>query len=137
VDAFDSASAQAIAKSQAAFRNNAVKSGLIFIKTHYSTLPQVIKDLETRGLSLVEYVDIFDGAKLAVEKVSGDVGKKIQTKLKDVLARNPGIQTIMDVAVIHREGVGTTPLTIKQTSALKSAPVTSCETNYSSSYIRV
>jgi hypothetical protein len=137
VDAFDSASAQAIAKSQAAFRNNAVKSGLIFIKTHYSTLPQVIKDLETRGLSLVEYVDIFEGAKLAVEKVSGDVGKKIQTKLKDVLARNPGIQTIMDVAVIHREGVGTTPLTIKQTSALKSAPVTSCETNYSSSYIRV
>jgi hypothetical protein len=137
VDAFDSASAQAIAKSQAAFRNNAVKSGLIFIKTHYSTLPQVIKDLETRGLSLVEYVDIFEGAKLAVEKVSGDVGKKIQTKFKDVLARNPGIQTIMDVAVIHREGVGTTPLTIKQTSALKSAPVTFCETNYSSSYIRV
>jgi hypothetical protein len=86
---------------------------------------------------LVEYVDIFEGAKLAVEKVSGDVGKKIQTKFKDVLARNPGIQTIMDVAVIHREGVGTTPLTIKQTSALKSAPVTSCETNYSSSYIRV
>jgi hypothetical protein len=38
VDVFDSASAQAIAKSQAAFRNNAVKSGLIFIKTHYSTL---------------------------------------------------------------------------------------------------
>jgi hypothetical protein len=137
VDAFDSASAQAIAKSQAAFRNNAVKSGLIFIKTHYSTLPQVIKDLETRGLSLVEYVDNFEGAKLAVEKVSGDVGKKIQTKFKDVLARNPGIQTIMDVAVIHREGVGTTPLTIKQTSALKSAPVTFCETNYSSSYIRV
>jgi hypothetical protein len=137
VDAFDSASAQAIAKSQAAFRNNAVKRGLIFIKTHYSTLPQVIKDLETRGLSLVEYVDIFEGAKLAVEKVSGDVGKKIQTKFKDVLARNPGIQTIMDVAVIHREGVGTTPLTIKQTSALKSAPVTFCETNYSSSYIRV
>jgi hypothetical protein len=78
-----------------------------------------------------------NGAKLAVEKVSGDVGKKIQTKFKDVLARNPGIQTIMDVAVIHREGVGTTPLTIKQTSALKSAPVTFCETNYSSSYIRV
>jgi hypothetical protein len=35
---------------------------------------------------LVEYVDIFEGAKLAVEKVSGDVGKKIQTKLKDWLA---------------------------------------------------
>jgi hypothetical protein len=89
---------QLLHRPQAAFRNNAVKSGLIFIKTHYSTLPQV-KDLETRGLSLVEYVDNFEGAKLAVEKVSGDVGKKIQTKLKDVLAGNPGIQTIMDVAV--------------------------------------
>jgi hypothetical protein len=85
-------------------------------------------------LSLVEYVDIFEGAKLAVEKVSGDVGKKIQTKLKDVLARNPGIQTIMDVAVIHREGVGTTPLTIKQTSALKFAPVTSCDVERSFSH---
>jgi hypothetical protein len=90
---------QLLHRPEAAFRNNAVKSGLIFIKTHYSTLPQVIKDLETRGLSLVEYVDNFEGAKLAVEKVSGDVGKKIQTKLKDVLAGNPGIQTIMDVAV--------------------------------------
>jgi hypothetical protein len=135
VDGFDSASAQAIANSQAAFRNNAVKRGLIFIKTHYSTLPQVIKDLETRGLSLVEYVDIFEGAKLAVEKVSGDVGKKIQTKLKDVLARNPGIPTIMDVAVIHREGVGT-PLTIKQTSALKFAPVTSCDVERSFSHYK-
>jgi hypothetical protein len=135
VDAFDSASAQAIAKSQAAFRNNAVKSGLIFIKTHYSTLPQV-KDLETRGLSLVEYVDIFEGAKLAVEKVSGDVGKKIQTKFKDVLARNPGIHTIMDLAVIHREGVGTTLLTIKQTSSLKFAPVTSCDVERSFSHYK-
>jgi hypothetical protein len=85
---------------------------------------------------MVEYVDIFEGAKLAVEKVSGDVGKKIQTKLKDVLARNPGIQTIMDVAVIHREGVGTTPLTIKQTSALKFAPVTSCDVERSFSHYK-
>lgn len=127
VNSFDRASSQFIAKSQDAFQDAQVKSGLIFIKANYAKLPDAIENLESRGLSLVESTKIYNNAKLSIENVTGLMGQKVNTKLKAVINKNPGLEKIMEAAKIHEGMAGNLELNITQTAALKYAPVTSCE----------
>lgn len=127
VNTFESSTPQAISKSQAAFSNAAVKSGLIFIKTHYSDLPEAITKLEKSGVSLADSLRNFEEIKLKITNVPGNAGGKICKKLNNVVEKNPDLNCLVEVKKIHEGEPKTTQFSTEEACCLKYAPVTSCD----------
>jgi hypothetical protein len=83
--------------------------------------------LEAQGLTLAESLDILAEVKTSISKAAGAVGQAIQTKLGLVLNKNPGIEKMIDVAKVLTGGEAQTGLAPGMISAMKFAPLTSCD----------
>ncbi|KAL4088528.1 hypothetical protein QTP88_023622 [Uroleucon formosanum] len=73
---------------------------LIFIYSNYGFLPTKIKQLETQGVKLSKTIKEITQTKKKIEEVSSEVGVAIKKKLRYVLEKNRGFETMMKISMI-------------------------------------
>jgi len=91
----DPIDAVSIKKAQNLVNQRSMEPNLIFIDSNYGFLPTKIKQLETQGVELSKTIKEITQTKKKIEEVSSEVGVAIQKKLRYVLEKNRGFETMM------------------------------------------
>ena len=139
VEGFEESANLAISKAKSALNDPSTAHRLSFIRAHFGNLPRLIEKLEAFGLEVTKAVALIDGLKEQSESWPGPIGEQIRKKLDAVLLRNPGWQTIQNVARILQGEECTEQLdelTPAYVAALKYVPVVSCDVERSFSRLK-
>ncbi|KAL4142915.1 hypothetical protein QTP88_005305 [Uroleucon formosanum] len=96
----DPIDAVSIKKAQNLVNQRSMEPNLIFIDSNYGFLPTKIKQLETQGVKLSKTIKEITQTKKKIEEVSSEVGVAIQKKLRYVLEKNRGFETMMKISMI-------------------------------------
>lgn len=136
----NSEDATSIVKVQELIDNQTLKCNLIHIKANFRSLPESIKLLETSGLPLKDSIKIVVDLQEKIQQSNSRIGKALQTKLKMVLEKNIGFETLNTISkLIDGTESDTTDLpddfNIDDITFMKFAPITSVDVERSfSSY---
>lgn len=95
----DPIDAVSIKKAQMLVNQRSMEPNLICIDSNYGFLPAKIK-LETQGVKLSETIEEITQTKKKIEEVSSEVGVAIQKKLRYVLEKNRGFETMLKISMI-------------------------------------
>ncbi|PSN40650.1 hypothetical protein C0J52_15754, partial [Blattella germanica] len=90
VQGFDGEAAVAITEAKEVLSSPSIKGDLAYIKANFGNIPVAITKLETRGILLLEAIDIVTKVQQSLGKVVGEVGEAVASKVTKVLNRNPG-----------------------------------------------
>jgi len=124
--------ATAIAKVQDLIDNQTLKCNLIYIKTNFSSLPESINRLETSDLSLKDSIKIVVDFRQKIQQSKNEIGIAIQNKLKMVLEKNTGFETLSKISKIIDGNESDTAhfpdeFNIDDITYMKFAPITSVD----------
>lgn len=123
--------ASSIKCAQDMLNNPLLYSDLIFIKSNFEKLYLIIKRLEDASMPLKKSFELFERAKTLIKNTPGELGEEIQTKLKQVLKRNPDFKTIKKINKLLNLTSGThiEVFNIPKENIIKYkyAPLTSCD----------
>ncbi|CAI6360338.1 unnamed protein product [Macrosiphum euphorbiae] len=122
----------AIKKTVELIDSKNLQNNLAFISTNFGFLVDTISKLETSKMPLTESLEIVDNAIKQLERVPGEIGVLTNSKLKNVLEKNTGFNTVMSIRDIL---LNKTPnnkyseieYTPKEIMCMKYAPVTSVD----------
>lgn len=128
----DPTEASCIKNAQIAAGNIRIKLDLAFIKANFSCIPDAILKLEAKGLHVAEAIAIFKSVRLHLEKIQR---KDFLNKYVQVLNKNEGLTVLSQISCIIENGADALQnknefiesLHPDIISALKYAPVTSCD----------
>ncbi|KAL4113960.1 hypothetical protein QTP88_017506 [Uroleucon formosanum] len=139
---FDPIDAISIKKTQNLVNQRSMEPNLIFIDSNYGFLPTKIKQLETQGVKLSKTIKEITQTKKKIEEVSSEVGVAIQKKLRCVLEKNRGFETMMKISMIltgDSESMDGLPeeLTGDDLKFYKYAPMTSTDVERSFSRYKI
>lgn len=123
----ESFQAASIKISKNLFASSNLSQHLAYIKSNFFILPHAITKLEAQGLTLAEQLDILAEVKEAIAKAAGPVGEAIQNKLDQVLSKNPGLAKMIEIAKVLTGKEADLDMAPNMISALKFAPMTSCD----------
>lgn len=142
LDKLDSIEAKSIAKAKKTIADPEIKSELAFIKNHFERLPDVIKSLEERGLSLGDAIRKFTSVQAWLQAIRNRKG--LLQKFEYVRDRNKGLALLEKIAHILEEGTQKEKddfidqYSPEELQAFSHAPITSCDVERSFSvYNRV
>lgn len=127
VNEFDEEDSLSIKAAQCVFKEKGIKEDLAYIDAHFTFVVDTIQQLEASSLSLCQSMSLFLSAKKRLEEAPGKHASKICEKLKNVLSRNPGYETISSVYNVLSGNGGTVPkeFNVDMVAQFKYAPVTS------------
>ena len=114
-----------------------VKNNLSFIKTYFSRIPFVIKNLEAQGLQLSESLDLLESIR---DNLASLDDKQFLLKFEKVMKRNKGFESLHIICnIIFKNSTSSNEYTNKlsplELSFFKYCPVTSADVERSfSSY---
>lgn len=91
VQSFDANHAISIKAAQEVLKNEQLVNDLVYIQTHFQYLPEIMKKIETRGMSLTESMDIITNTVENIKKVPGKYGKKSYFQIKFSLKKKSWI----------------------------------------------
>ncbi len=72
------------------------------MSVNYDFLPESIRRLEERGLSLSEQLEILEDAAMRIRTVKGDTGERITNKLESILRNNTGLSELQYIDRVLR-----------------------------------
>lgn len=129
VDSFDSEDAQSIANAQPLFADAQIRAELVYIKAHFSSIPFVIKKLETQGLCLIDSLKLVDTVKRSLQGLSRP---EFHNKMTAVIHRNKGFKKLVEIGAMLEKGAKPTDDYVKklsphEVSLFKYCPVTSSD----------
>lgn len=127
-------SAVSVERAKELFKDQEVHRQLIYIKSHFKTLVEAIKKLETVGLCLTESLAILDSTKISLSSAGGEVAKLALLKLDSVLIKNPGYQYLNNIRKLLN-GENSDIEIDGDWAIFKYAPVTSCDVERSFSWL--
>ncbi|KAL4126677.1 hypothetical protein QTP88_010886 [Uroleucon formosanum] len=93
----DPEAAMAIKKTVELIDSKNLQNNLSFISTNFGFLVDTISKLETSKMPLTESLEIVDNAIKQLERVPGEIGVLTNSKLKNVLEKNTGFNTVMSI----------------------------------------
>lgn len=103
---------------------------MAYIKSNYCFLSHNIKALENPSTSLNENLKIIEGIEKKVSEAEGPVAEIAKQKLKYILDKNKGFDTLKTINKVLSgsfEGTADVPYTISELGVFKCAPITSCD----------
>lgn len=128
VEKLDPDEAQCIKSAQDALKQKTIKEDLIFIHTNLKCITEAISKLETKGLKLVDSVNLVEEV---YSKLSRLKNKKFGAKMNCVLQKNCGYQQLKNIADVLQHNTElneeSNVLTVKEIANLKYAPIVSCD----------
>jgi hypothetical protein len=78
----------------------AIEAALAFIKANFSSLREGIKCLQEKGAMREESLALVKKITSDLEKVPGGLGKMVSRKMKSVLDKNSGYETLCSISRI-------------------------------------
>lgn len=142
VNSLDKEEAISIKNAQKYFADLSLAANLVFIKSNFGFIPDVMTSLEVKHMPLSDAVKIIEDVFLKLNQVPGTVGKMIQGKMNDVLEKNEGYQTLAQISKILT-GEETSMVRIPENLSLgdlayfKYAPINSVDVERSFSMFKV
>ncbi len=111
---------------------------LAFIQANFSFLPQTIVKLQKSGLPLVESLAIVSEAEEKINALPEPVGLPYKGKVRDVLAKNPGLETLRMVGKVLQLGTAELPAGMQpcDVANLKFVPIVSVDVERSFSQFK-
>jgi len=100
VDSLDKEDAISIENSQKYFSEASLAANLVFIKSHFGFLPDTIASLEAKNILLSHTIDVMQNVSLKLSQVPGPIGKIVKEKMNDVLKKNIGYQSLIQISNI-------------------------------------
>lgn len=106
---------------------------LICVSSNFGFLATKLKELENPNLSLHESLFILDGVKKKIDESVGPRAEIVKTKISKVLENNLGLDfmrqayQILNGSIIEPNNLVTNKLKPSEITALKFAPLTSCD----------
>jgi len=94
VNSMDKEEPISIENAQKYYSDLSLVANLVFIKSNFGFIPDVMTSLEEKNMPLSDAIKIIEDVFLKLNQVPGTVGKMIQEKMNDVLHENEGYQTI-------------------------------------------
>ena len=92
--------ARTIEAAQEQFSLIEMEGQLAFIKANFSSLTEGIQCLQEKGAALEDSLALVKKIASDLEKVSGDIGKMVSRKMKSVLDKNSGYETLCSISRI-------------------------------------
>jgi hypothetical protein len=132
VDSMKTEDARAIEVAQEQFSCTEMEGRLAFIKANFSSLTEGIKCLQEKGATLEDSLALVKRIASDLEKVSGDIGKMVSRKMKSVLDKNSGHETLCRISgILIGESFSTLniveELTARDLVHFKYAPIVSAD----------
>lgn len=90
VNSLDAEEAISIKNAQKYFADHNLAANLVFIKSNFGFIPDVMTGLEAKNIPLSDAIKIIDNVFLKLNQIPGTVGKMVQEKINDVLEKNQG-----------------------------------------------
>lgn len=100
INNFDDDDAVSIKKAKQYLADKSIETQLIFIKSNFGFLPDLITKLEKQGVSLADAISTVEEAKEKLINIRGEMGKKIKIKTEAVFTKNRGYQTLTKISNI-------------------------------------
>ena len=141
VNSLDAEEAISIKNAQKYFADHSLAANLVFIKSNFGFIPDVMTGLEAKNIPLSDAIKI-DNVFLKLNQVPGTVGRMVQEKINDVLEKNQGYQTLTQISKIL-SGEETSMVGIPENLSLgdlayfKYAPINSVDVERSFSIFKV
>jgi Protein of unknown function (DUF 659) len=126
VDTFDPQDSSAVKACQKTLRNSHLPGQLASILAHYYRIKTAIIQLEGAHLSLESSLKIIEELEDNLP-LSGGIAEEIRHRLKLVLSKNSGYQTMINISKVLAGEPSAIKLTPAEISLFKFAPVTSCD----------
>lgn len=130
LESLNSADAKCVKEAQDAMKEQQLFIDLLFIRNHFSMLPEVIVKLESKEMRLTESMEIFLRFKHDIEAVPGNIGTIVSNKLNLVLSKNPAYKDFCGLASIFNkttENPDNVSIDKKYWDKFIYAPVSSCD----------
>jgi Protein of unknown function (DUF 659) len=89
-----------IGKVQDLMADRNLECNLAYIKSNFGTLPETIIRLELSGRTLADSIQIVTEFQNKIQEIKNERGKIVQLKLKNVLEKNTGFNTICNISKI-------------------------------------
>lgn len=80
---------------------------LTYIQSNFRCLPVNITKLESSGLALFESIEVVNNTRETLKMASGKIGKEINDKFQNVIEKNIGFKTLVQISKIHSGEVNT------------------------------
>ncbi|XP_022180013.1 uncharacterized protein LOC111040403 [Myzus persicae] len=142
VYSLDKEEAISIKNAQKYFFDPSLAANLVFIKSNFGFIPDVMTSLEAKNIPLSDAIKLIEDVFFKLNLVPGTVGKMIQEKMNDVLEKNKGYQTLVQISKIL-SGEETSMVRIPENLSLgdlayfKYAPINSVDVERSFSIFKV
>lgn len=125
---FDEEDSAAVKTAKELLERGNLKTDLVFLAANYGFFSKSIKKLETNGLELAAYIDIVNDAEIKVSSIDCKIGRKIKTKMSNVLEKNRGFKTLKEISsCLSGQNSTVNEYTVSEIIAFKFAPITSVE----------
>lgn len=131
VSMLDSEHAASISKGKEIFERPNIKSALSYIVSNFSFLGESISKLENTKIPLSESIQIIDLSISKINESEGPIAELLKNKMNVVLNKNSGLKTIKCIrnilCGIVDEDTMELNLSPSEITAMKYAPITSCD----------
>ena len=121
VNLFNAEEAASIKTAQEIFAKDSVRCDIAFIKANFCFLCKEILYLETKSLRLADSLRCIESVEEKLNLVSGPIGSAVFKKLRFVLDKNSGLNTIKQLSAI----INFANLSPNDIAAYRFAPITS------------
>lgn len=131
VRTLDPEDAASIATAQETFQNPTLKNDLNLIRISFSKIPQVITELESAEMPLVDAIKLIDDFALDMRALSSRRLLPIKTKTINVFEKNTGLKQLKQISDMLRGNIGANDtfdrLSADDVANLRFAPIVSTE----------
>lgn len=131
VNYFDDNDAVSIKNSKEYFSDQNIETQLVFIKSNFGFLPDLITRLEKQEIPLVDSISIVEEAKEKLITINGEMGKTIKIKIESVLSNNKGYQAVLKISEMLNGKEDTLGLpedwSLYYLTCMKNCPITSVD----------
>ncbi len=116
-----------VANVKSVLKSRTLPSDLAFINSYLHSLPEAIKKLETRGLSLNSQLAIVEDVRSQVSRIPGSRGGILKKKCDYIFTKNAGLSILIDVNDSFLHATSPPAMSPAILSSLTYAPLVSVE----------
>lgn len=132
INSFNDNDAVAIKNSKKYLSDQNIEAQLVFIKSNFGFLPDLIIKLEKQEIPLTYSIFIVEEAREKLIKINGEMGKVIKIKIESILLKNKGYRAVFKISDIlngKKEDTDGLPedLSLNDLTHFKNCPITSVD----------